>query len=95
MYFLNTCMQKGVDWNIMDGVTNHVTSKQVHDLTINTAVLKLSCTGENTVTISMLLFMYKWKHTLAQSKTVCFVSVRDERHINLVQCHIGVSFTFC
>ena len=40
-------------WNISDVVNNHVTSKQVHDLTINATVLKLPHSFEEYLTISI------------------------------------------
>ena len=39
--------------NILDVVNNHVTSKQVHDLTINATVSKLSHSLKNTLAISI------------------------------------------
>ena len=52
-------------WNILGVVNNHVTSKQVHDLTINVTGLKLSHSFEEYFDhfyISGYFFMYKWRH---------------------------------
>ena len=84
-------------WNISVVVNNHVTSKQVHDLTINATVLKLSHSFEEYFDhfyISDYCLCTNRSISKHNCKIVCAGCVRDGRHISLVKCHIGVSFTF-
>ena len=86
-------------WNILGVVNNHVTSKQVHDLAINVTGLKLSHSFEEYFDhfyISGYFLCTNGGISKHKCKIVCAGCVRDGRHINLVKCHIGVSFTlFC
>ena len=84
-------------WNISGVVNDHVTSKQVHDLTINATVLKLSHPFEEYFDhfyISGYCLCTNRSISKHKCTIVCAGCVRDWRHINLVKCHIGVSFTF-
>ena len=84
-------------WNISDVVNNHVTSKQVHDLTINATVLKFAHSFEEYFDhfyVSGYCLCTNRSISKHKCKIVCAGCVRDGRHINLVKCHIGVSFTF-
>ena len=68
-------------WNILDVVNNHVTSKQVHDLTITATVSKLSHLLKNTLTISIywVVVYVQIEAYLSTNVIVC------ARHINLVK----------